>query len=222
MPMPIRVFVVDDHAMVRAGTRMVLEQEPDMAVVGEAATAAEALQRVAELQPDVVVMDIGLPDDSGINCTRKVKARCPQVRVLGLTVHEDEDYVMELLKAGADGYIVKSSAATDLVGAIRQIMGGRAVLDPVVTRAVITGYVTRPAPEPAPPAAPPEPDPFTAREREVLVLVAQGLTNAEIARQLYISIKTVETHRAHIMEKLGVRDRIDLVRYAIRIGLIQP
>lgn len=217
--MPIRVVVVDDHAMVRAGTRLVLEQEADIELAGEAATAAEALRRVADLQPDVVVMDIGLPDDSGISVTRQLKARFPHIKVLGLTVHEDEGYVLELLRAGADGYIVKSSAAADLVDAIRQVMGGRAVLDPAVTRAVISGYVTRPEPAAAPPA--PEPDPLTAREKEVLALVAQGLTNAEIAQRLYISIKTVETHRAHIMEKLGARDRTDLVRYAIRIGLIQ-
>ncbi len=214
--MPIRVFVVDDHAMMRAGTRLVLEQEPDITLVGEAATAAAAWEGVATWQPDLVVMDIGLPDESGIQLTRKVKARFPQIRVLGLTVHDDEGYVLELLKAGADGYIVKSSAAADLVSAIRQVMEGHAVLDPTITRAVISGYVTKP---PAP--APPEESPLTAREKEVLVLVAQGLTNAEIARRLYISVKTVETHRAHIMEKLGAHDRTDLVKYAIRTGLIE-
>lgn len=205
--------------MVRQGVRMVLQSESDFDLVGEAGRGEEVIQLVQELRPDVVIMDISLPDISGIEATRQIKELVPETHIIGLTMHEEEPYIMELLRAGADGYIVKRSAAADLVGAIRAVVQGQAILDPAITRAVVTGYVSRPA---APAAEATEPCPLTPREREVLILVAEGNTNAEIARQLYISEKTVQTHRSNILDKLSIHDRTELVRYAIRQGLIQP
>lgn len=198
---------------------MVLQSEPDIELVGEAGRGDEAVQLTEELRPDVVIMDISLPDISGIEATRRIKASVPETHVIGLTMHEEEPYIIELLRAGADGYIVKRSAAADLVGAIRAVMAGQAILDPAITRQVVQGYVSRPAPVTQ---EPPEPCPLTPREREILILVAEGHTNAEIARQLYISEKTVQTHRSNILDKLNIHDRTELVRYAIRQGLIQP
>jgi two-component system response regulator NreC len=197
---------------------MVLQSEPDFELVAEAGRGEEACRLAQELKPDVVIMDISLPDLSGIEATRRIKADRPETRVIGLTMHEEEPYVLELLKAGADGYIVKRSAAADLVQAIRTVMQGQAILDPVVTRAVVSGYVTRPANQLSDKD---EPSPLTPREREILILVAEGHTNAEIAKKLFISEKTVQTHRSNILDKLGIHDRTELVRYAIRIGLIE-
>ncbi|HYG58178.1 MAG TPA: response regulator transcription factor [Symbiobacteriaceae bacterium] len=216
--MKIRALICDDHIMVRQGVRMVLQSEPDIELVGEAGTGEEAVALVGDLKPDMVIMDLSLPDISGIEATRRIKETAPDTRVIALTMHEEEPYVLEVLKAGADGYIVKRSAAADLVNAIRAVMQGQAVLDPVVTRAVVSSYVTRPVP------APNKSDdlPLTPRELEILVLVADGNTNAEIAKKLYISEKTVQTHRSNILDKLGIHDRTELVRYAIRNGLIVP
>ncbi|MFZ5817589.1 MAG: response regulator [Bacillota bacterium] len=217
--MTTRVLICDDHMMVRQGVRMVLQSEPDIELIGEAGRGEEAVQLAAALEPDVVIMDISLPDISGIEATRRIKESTPSTHVIGLTMHEEEPYVLELLRAGAEGYIVKRSAAADLVGAIRAVMQGQAILDPAITKAVVTGYVSRPAPQPPEPA---EPCPLTPREREILILVAEGNTNAEIARKLYISEKTVQTHRSNILDKLNIHDRTELVRYAIRQGLIEP
>lgn len=213
----IRVLICDDHIMVRQGVRMVLQSEPGLELVAEAGRGEEAVTLVEQLRPDVVIMDLSLPDISGIEATRRIKAAVPETHVIALTMHEEEPYVLELLKAGADGYIVKRSAAADLVSAIRAVMQGQAILDPVVTRAVVTGYVTRPTPS----ADEKEDLPLTPREREILILVAEGYTNAEIAKQLYISEKTVQTHRSNILDKLNIHDRTELVRYAIRHGLIE-
>lgn len=198
---------------------MVLQSEADIELVGEAGRGEEAVHLAESLHPDVVIMDISLPDISGIEATRRIKEAIPATHVIGLTMHEEEPYVLELLKAGADGYIVKRSAAADLVGAIRAVVQGQAILDPAITRAVVTGYVTRPTPQPPESA---EPSPLTPREKEILILVAEGNTNAEIARKLYISEKTVQTHRSNILDKLNIHDRTELVRYAIRLGLIEP
>lgn len=217
--MTIRVLICDDHMMVRQGVRMVLQSEPDLELVGEAGSGEEAIQLAASLQPDVVIMDISLPDMSGIEVTKRIKKLVSDAHVIGLTMHEEEPYVLELLKAGADGYIVKRSAAADLVSAIRAVMQGHAILDPAITRAVVSGYVSRPSP---PSGELAEPSPLTPRELEILILVAEGNTNAEIARKLYISEKTVQTHRSNILDKLNIHDRTELVRYAIRQGLIEP
>jgi DNA-binding NarL/FixJ family response regulator len=216
--MAIRVLICDDHMMVRQGVRMVLQSEPDIELAGEAGRGEEAVLLTQQLKPDVVIMDISLPDISGIEATRRIKELVPEVHVIGLTMHEEEPYVLEFLRAGADGYIVKRSAASDLVGAIRNVMQGQAILDPVVTRAVVSGYVTRPT---VPSATADDDLPLTPREREILILVAVGNTNADIARMLFISEKTVQTHRSNILDKLNIHDRTELVRYAIRHGLIE-
>lgn len=217
MALPIGVLIVDDHHLVRQGVRMVLDAEPDITVLGEATTGAEAMSLLEHLTPDVVVMDISLPDMSGIEVTRHVRTHYPQVRVVGLTIHEEEPYVLGMLRAGADGYIVKRTAAPDLVRAIHTVHAGGAVLDPMIARNVIAGYTSR-APETPESGL----EPLTQREREVVILVAEGLTNAQIAARLGITAKTVQTHRSRIMEKLGVHDRTDLVRYGIRRGWVVP
>ncbi|MFO7274279.1 MAG: response regulator transcription factor [Bacillota bacterium] len=217
--MAIRVLICDDHMMVREGVRMVLQSEPDIELVGEAGRGEEAVELTKQLKPDVVIMDISLPDISGIEATKLIKEAVPETKVIGLTMHEEEPYVLEFLRAGADAYIVKRSAAADLVGAIRAVMQGQAVLDPAVTRTVVEGYVSRPGRAHGQPA---EPCPLTPREREILVLIAEGLTNAEIAKRLFISEKTVQTHRSNMLDKLGIHDRTELVRYAIRLGLVEP
>ncbi|HWI62594.1 MAG TPA: response regulator transcription factor [Symbiobacteriaceae bacterium] len=216
--MAIRVLICDDHIMVRQGVRMVLQSEAGIELVGEAGRGDEAVALATELKPEVVIMDLSLPDMSGIEATKQIKAAVPAAHVIALTMHEEEPYVIEVLRAGADAYIVKRSAAADLVSAIRQVMAGQAVLDPVVTRAVVSGYMSRPAP--------PTPDKetdsvLTPREKEILILVAEGFTNAEIAKKLYISEKTVQTHRSNILDKLNIHDRTELVRYAIRHGLVE-
>lgn len=197
---------------------MVLQSEPDIELVAEAGRGEEAVALVERHRPDVVIMDISLPDISGIEATKRIKEAVPETHVIGLTMHEEEPYVLELLRSGADGYIVKRSAAADLVGAIRAVTQGQAILDPAITRAVVTGYVSRPT---SPGGAEAEPCPLTPREREILILVAEGNTNAEIARKLFISEKTVQTHRSNILDKLNIHDRTELVRYAIRQGLIE-
>ncbi len=214
----IRVVIADDHAVVREGIKMILGREPDIEIVGEAGNGREALDLVAKTRPHVVVMDISMPEMGGVEATRRVKEAYPKVNVLALTMHEDESYVFQLLKAGASGYVLKRGAAQDLVQAIRSAARGEAFLYPSVARSVLADYLKRVE-------AGEERhrfDGLTEREREILALIAEGLSNQEIAQKLYISIKTVQTHRTHIMEKLDLHNRAQLVRYAIRKGLIEP
>jgi len=213
----IRVLVADDHAIVREGVRMILAREPDIEVVAEAADGAQALDLVARFSPQVVIMDISMPGMGGIEATQRLKTRHPDVQVLALTMHEDESYVFQLLRAGAAGYVLKRAAAQDLVQAVRAAARGEAFLYPSVARKVVEDYLKRvEAGEERE-----RYDGLTAREKEILTLIAGGLSNQQIAEKLYISIKTVQTHRAHILEKLGLHDRTELVRYAIRKGLIE-
>ncbi len=214
----IRVLIADDHSIVREGVRMILAGQEDFEVVGEASTGREALERARALAPDVVVMDISMPDMTGIQATEKIRKELPSVQVLGLTMHEEQSYVFELLKVGAAGYVLKRAAAEDLVSGVRAAHRGEAFLYPSVAKAVVQDYLQRVTAKEKDEAL----DGLTEREREVLTLIAEGLTNQEIASKLYISIKTVQTHRAHIMEKLNLHDRTELVRYAIRKGLIEP
>ncbi len=213
----IRILIADDHSIVREGVRMILDSEDDFEVVGEASTGREALEEARRLRPDVVVMDISMPDMTGIEATGKISGELPAVQVMGLTMHEDEGYVFELLKAGAAGYVLKRAAAEDLVAAVRAAHQGEAFLYPSVAKVVIQDFLHRATAQDQATL-----DGLTDREREVLTLIAEGLTNQEIAGRLFISIKTVQTHRAHIMEKLNLHDRTELVRYAIRKGLIEP
>jgi len=213
----IHILIADDHSIVREGVRMILDGQEDFEVVGEASTGRQALEEARRLRPDVVVMDISMPDMTGIEATAKIRSELPNTQVMGLTMHEDESYVFALLKAGAAGYVLKRAAAEDLVSAVRAAHQGEAFLYPTVAKMVVQDFLQRTTSQDKAAL-----DGLTDREREVLTLIAEGLTNQEIAGRLYISIKTVQTHRAHIMEKLNLHDRTELVRYAIRKGLIEP
>jgi len=214
--MKTKVVIADDHAIVREGVRMILAKEKDIEVVGEADDGSQALHLVETLKPNVVIMDISMPGMGGIEATQALKARHPEVAVLALTMHEDESYVFQLLRAGASGYVLKRAAAQDLVQAVRAAAKGEAFLYPSVARKVVEDYLKRvQAGEERE-----RYDGLTEREKEILTHIAQGLSNQQIAEKLFISIKTVQTHRAHILEKLGLHDRTELVRYAIRKGLI--
>ncbi len=215
--MTIRVLLVDDHAVVRTGLRMLLESEPEIAIAGEAGTAREALALVAQLAPDVVLMDIGLPDLSGIEATQEIKRRAPQVAVVALTIHEDEEYFFKMLQAGASGYVPKRAAPEELLTAIRTAAAGEVYLYPSLAKLLVQDYLTRKR-ETAAPAA----GELTEREEEILAYLADGASTQEIAEILSISPKTVARHRENIMRKLNLHSRAELVKYAIRKGIIQP
>ncbi len=212
----IRVLVVDDHVIVRDGVRMILESQPDMEVVGEASDGREALEKARSLAPDVVVMDIAMPGMNGLEATATIKQELPQVQVLGLTMHEEYEYFFELLQAGASGYVLKGGSSSDLLAAIRAVHGGGVFLHPVVARALVSDFVKRM--EPGEDKA--RYDGLSDRERQVLTLIAEGKTAQQIADELFLSVNTVQTHRTHIMEKLKLQNRAELIRYAVRKGLI--
>jgi two-component system response regulator NreC len=212
-----RLLLVDDHAVVRSGLRTLLGSESDLEIVGEASTAAEAIDTAAIVAPDVILMDIGLPDLSGIDATREIKKRFPKVAVVALTIHEDEEYFFKMLEAGASGYVPKRAAPDELVTAIRAAASGEVYLYPSLAKLLVTDYLQQehPAGEEA------KLDGLTDREREVLQYLAEGTSNEEIAVSLVISPKTVERHRENIMRKLSLHSRAELVRYAIRKGIIK-
>lgn len=214
----IRIVLADDHAILREGIRALLEDQPDMAVVGEAADGRQAVGLARELEPNVVVMDIGMPLLNGLEATRQIKRDRPRVAVLVLTMHDNEEYVSQLLMAGASGYVLKRAASSELVTAIRAVAAGQSYLSPAVTQVLIEGYVRH---KPAESASLDPFDTLTAREREVLQLVAEGHTNSEIARLLSISLKTVKAHRSNLMQKLGLHDRGELIKLAIQRGIIE-
>ena len=214
----IRILLVDDHAVVRAGLRMLLSADSELEIVGEAETGVMALERAKELQPDVVLMDISMPDMNGIEATRRLKCSCPSVTVLALTMHEDDQYFFEMLSAGASGYVPKRAAPNDLVAAIHAVSNGGVFLFPSVARMLVRDYLQRR--EGSGEGGTPF-DNLTAREREVLTLIAQGSSNQEIAEKLVISIHTVNRHRENIMTKLDLHNRVELVHYAIEKGLIE-
>ncbi len=207
---PIRILLVDDHKMLRQGLRSVLDAAPAIAVVGEAGTGVEALEQTRRLTPDVVLMDVGLPDMNGIETTRALREELPGVRVLALSTHSDRRYVASMLEAGASGYVVKAAAADELLRAIEAVAAGQRFLSPEIT-GIALGLDGGP---PASPCAVLGP-----RERQVLKLLAEGLTTAAIAERLSISPKTVETHRRNIAQKLGVKGIAELTKFAIREGL---
>ncbi len=215
--MTIRLLLVDDHAVVRSGLRTLLEPEADIEIVGEASTAREAVQRVRELQPDLVLLDIGLPDQSGIAAAQTIKHDWPHIAVVALTIHEDEEYFFPMLQAGASGYVPKRAAPEELITAIRTAAAGEIYLYPSLAKLLVSDYLTGEHPA-APKAAL---DDLTEREREVLAYVAEGSSNPAIAEALVISPKTVARHRENIMRKLNLHSRSDLVKYAIRKGIIQ-
>ncbi len=216
--MPIRLLLVDDHAVVRTGLRLLLEHEADLTIIGEAGSAREALARLLHQTPEVVVMDIGLPDQSGITLTREIKQRWPQVAVVALTIHEDEEYFFQMLHAGASGYVPKRAAPEELLEAVRLAAAGEIYLYPALANALVRDFVAG-AGARGGAAAPGEP--LTDREQEVLAHVAEGHSTSEIAAALAISPKTVGRHRENLMRKLNLHSRTELVKYAIRRGIIQ-
>jgi len=211
----IRVLLADDHTILRDGIRALIDGQEDMVVVGEAEDGQATVKLVTGLQPDVVVMDIAMPLLNGLEATRQIKRDHPQIRVLILTMHENEEYIRQVLAAGALGYVLKDAAARDLLGAIRAVYKGEAVLSPAITRLVIEDYLRWGEIQPANAS-----DGLTSREREVLQLIAEGYTNKEIAEILNLSVKTVQSHRTNLMNKLDLHDRGELIKYAIQKKII--
>ena len=215
----IRVLLADDQAMVRAGFRLILSSEPDIEVVGEACDGLEAVAAARRLRPDVTLMDVRMPRLDGIAATARLTAQGPAVtRVVVLTTYDVDSHVYDALRAGASGFLLKNAPPEELVQAIRVVASGGALLDPAVTRRVIEEFARSPAPGPVPP----EVAALTEREREVLELVAQGLSNAELAATLVVSEATVKTHVARMLAKLGLRDRVQAVVFAYERGLVRP
>ncbi|MFQ5577980.1 MAG: response regulator [Anaerolineae bacterium] len=212
---PIRVLIADDHNLVRAGIRSLLEDYPDIEVVGEAASGWQAIEQATRLKPDVVLMDIAMNDLSGLEATPEIKARLPQVNVLALTMQDRQEYFFAMLKAGASGYILKESEPHELVSAIRAVHSGEAYLSPAVTKTVLADYLAQNAPHPSS-----RYDTLTLREREILRLTAEGKTTRQMAAMLHLSAKTVEKHRASVMRKLELHNLAQLIKYAVRKGLI--
>ncbi|MHB1390050.1 MAG: response regulator [Thermoleophilia bacterium] len=214
----IRVLLADDHAILRSGLVRLLGEQSDIEVVGEAENGREAVQKVQELHPDIVLMDIGMPVMNGMEATKQIKKRDQQVKVLVLTMHDNEEYLFQVLQAGASGYVLKKAADSDLVNAIHVVARGDCFLYPSAAKMVVEDYLEKMKSGSEPTSTF---DTLTEREREILKLVAEGYTNREIAESLFISVKTVETHKANIMEKLNLHKRAELVRYAIRKGILQ-
>ena len=211
--MTIRVLIVDDHAVVRSGLRHVLEAESDIEVVGEASDMSEAVLEARAQKPDVVLMDVVMPGSSGIEATPAVLKEAPEAKVLVLSMQDDPRYVREAFSAGASGYVLKEAADTEVVGAVREVADGGSYVHPTLGARLVTAEAEERARE--------EDDPLSEREREVLRLLALGHTNQEIAESLYLSVRTVETHRSHIMQKLRLSNRAELVRYAIDHGFLE-
>ena len=215
----IRVLIADDQTLVRAGFRAILEGQDDLEVVGEAADGGEAVTIARELRPDVVLMDVRMPDVDGIEATRRLLRDGDAPRVLMLTTFDLDEYVYEAMKAGASGFLLKDAPRDQLVGAVRTVAAGDALLAPALVRRLIEDFVRRPGPGERLPA---DLDELTERELEVLTLIARGLANAEIAAVLFVTVATVRTHVTHILSKLGLRDRVQAVVLAYETGLVQP
>ncbi len=210
--MPARILLVDDHTLVRQGLRSLLERE-GFSVVGEAADGLEAAQQARALSPDIVVMDISMPSENGLNATREIHKSCPAAKVILLTQHSEDMYITDALEAGVSGYVLKSQVSSDLLLAIRQVRSGQVYISPGISSAVLAAYKSR---------LDKKSDVLTLRERQVLQLIAEGKTTRDVASLLFISVKTAETHRSRLMQKLDIHETAGLVRYAIRRGLVQP
>jgi two-component system response regulator NreC len=211
----IKVLIADDHAIVRTGLRALINSEPTMELIGEATGGYEAIDLVGKNQPDILILDLSMPDLDGIEVTKKIKNLFPDIRILILTIHEDEALLRAALKAGAGGYILKHAAEAELISAIHTILRGDLYVDPSLVRRLLT--------DETPPAAaqPKSTEALTPRETEVLKLIVQGYTNRQIGEELNISVRTAESHRANLSEKLGLHSRVELVRYARENGLIE-
>ena len=210
----INILIADDHAIVRTGLRALLRSEPGLQLIGEATGGYEAIELVGKARPDILILDLSMPDLDGIAVTRQLKPQYPDLRILILTVHEDEAMLREAIRAGASGYIVKHAAEAELIAAIETIRRGDLYVDPAMLRVLLVES-TKPRTE-----QPASPDPLTPRETDVLKLIVQGYTNRQVGEELGISVRTVEGHRANLLEKLGLRTRVELVRYARERGLI--
>ncbi len=210
--MPTRVVLADDHVLVRQGLKSLLERE-GFQVTGEASDGQEAVRLVEKIQPDIAVMDISMPMLNGLDAARELKRSCPRTKTVLLTRHDEDQYVTEALRAGVKGYVLKNQAANDLVHAIHQVSRGQVYLSPGVSQAVVEAYLAK-TEVPV--------DPLTTRERQVLQLIAEGKSTKDIASLLGISVKTAESHRSRLMQKLDIHETASLVRYAIRRGLVQP
>lgn len=212
----VKLLVADDHKIFRQGIKKLLEEESDMQVVGEAADGREAVKKSTELKPDVILMDIAMANLNGLEATKQIKKVLPSVKVIMLTMHKNEEYILQSFQAGASGFILKEGAVEELVSAIRSIHQDKSFLSPTISKTLIDAYLRKM--ETGKTETPF--DLLTDREREVLQLIAEGYTNREVAKALFISVKTVEAHRAHIMQKLNIHDIAKLVKYAIQKGLV--
>jgi len=210
--MSVRILIVDDHAVVRAGLKLLLDAEPDLEPVGEAGTARDAIFQARALHPDLILMDVGMPDQNGLEVVPTLLHEHPETKVLVLSMQDEPQYVRQAFDVGASGYVLKESADTDLVTAIHQVAQGESYVDPKLGARLVAAERAE--------IRRAEEDPLSEREREVLRLLALGHTNQEIAKQLFISVRTAETHRAHIMQKLGLQTRAELVRYALEQGML--
>ena len=213
----IRVLLAEDHETVRAGLKLIIDTQPDMTVVGEASNGRDAVRLAQELAPDVLMMDISMPELNGLKAAAKLKRVAPDIKILTLTRHTDQAYLQELLEAGVSGYVLKQSAATDLVRAVRAVARGDNYLDPAMTGKIFSNYVEKSSRLRGETRG----ESLTERERDVLRQIAWGYSNKEIAERLDISIKTVEAHKANALKKLGMHSRIDIVRYAVLQGWLQ-
>jgi len=210
----MRLLVADDHGVVRGGLKLLLDRQPDMEVVAEAGDGAEAVEQALRHRPDLCVLDVSMPKLTGLQATREIKAQAPDMHVLVLSMHDDERYLFEALKAGAGGYVLKTEADQSLVDAVRAVSRGEPFLTGAAQRRLVREWLADPDAGPT--------EPLTPREQEVLKLIAEAHTNREIGEILHLSEKTVESHRGNLLRKLGMRDRVELVRYAIRRGLVEP
>jgi DNA-binding NarL/FixJ family response regulator len=218
MPIPVvtKILVADDHALVREGVKRVLDHEPDLRVVAEATNGAEAVEQALNEDIDLAILDISMPRKTGLQAARELSRRRPDLRTLILSMYENEQFLFEALKAGASGYVLKSGADNDIVEACRAAMRGQSFLYPSAVHTLVRDFIERAEERER------DFDPLTPRELEVLKLIAEGQTSKEIAALLVISVKTVDRHRTNMLDKLGMRDRVELTRYAIRRGLIEP
>jgi DNA-binding NarL/FixJ family response regulator len=210
----VRLLIADDHGIMRGGLRLLLDRQPDMAVVAEAADGIEAVQLALRERPDICILDVSMPRMTGLQATVEIRAQAPDIAVLVLSMHDDERYLFEALQAGAAGYVLKREADQALVEAVRAVGRGEPFMTNAAERSLIREWMHDDSSGPA--------EPLTLREREVLKLIAEAHTNREIGELLHLAEKTVESHRANLLRKLGMRDRVELVRYAIRRGLIEP